>query len=156
MTAQRRSPQVAQATIAQNVLLRSPANHKQHALMPRTDPNDAYFLSESRLPMLVRSTTYRSNGSFRTPKEKRSQHGSSFDQITSSFRYYIRASSDTPKLNAFWRVAPSVRFSFFAIFPARVFFRASVFKVRTSSVVQERRFPFFMIRLLRIIGITAR
>jgi hypothetical protein len=36
-----------------------------------------------------------------------------------------------------------VRLSFFAIFPAPVFFRASVFKVRTSVVVQERRFPFF-------------
>jgi hypothetical protein len=29
--------------------------------------------------------------------------------------------------------------------PARVFFRASDFKVRTSAVVQERRLPFFMI-----------
>ena len=32
-----------------------------------------------------------------------------------------------------------------AILPARVFFRASDFKVRTSAVVQERRLPFFMI-----------
>jgi hypothetical protein len=47
-------------------------------------------------------------------------------------------------LKAFCRVAPSVRLSVFAIIPARVFFRASVFKVRTSAVVQERRFPFFM------------
>jgi hypothetical protein len=31
--------------------------------------------------------------------------------------------------------------------PAVVLFRASVFKVRTSSVVHERRFPFFMIYL---------
>ena len=43
--------------------------------------------------------------------------------------------------------APSVRFSFFAILPAVVLFRASVFRVRTSSVVQERRIPFFMIYL---------
>ena len=34
-----------------------------------------------------------------------------------------------------------------AILPAVVLFRASVFRVRTSSVVQERRFPFFMIYL---------
>jgi hypothetical protein len=61
--------------------------------------------------------------------------------------FYIRASSDTPKLNAFWRVAPSVRLRLFAILPARVFFRASDFKVRTSSGVQVRRFPFFMIGL---------
>jgi hypothetical protein len=38
-----------------------------------------------------------------------------------------------------------VRLSVFAILPARVFFRASDFKVRTSAVVQERRLPFFMI-----------
>ena len=47
-------------------------------------------------------------------------------------------------LKAFCRVAPSVRFSFLAILPAVVFFRASVFRVRTSSVVQERHFTFFM------------
>jgi hypothetical protein len=37
-----------------------------------------------------------------------------------------------------------VRLSFFAILPARVFFRASDFRVRTSAGVQVRRFPFFM------------
>jgi hypothetical protein len=40
-----------------------------------------------------------------------------------------------------------VRFSFFAILPAVVLFRATVFKICTSAVVQERRFPFFMIYL---------
>ena len=40
---------------------------------------------------------------------------------------------------------PSVRLSVFAIFPARVLFRASVFKVRTSAVVHERRLPFFIV-----------
>jgi hypothetical protein len=47
-------------------------------------------------------------------------------------------SSDTPILNAFWRVAPSVRFSFLAIFPALVLFRASVFRARTAVVVHAR------------------
>jgi hypothetical protein len=37
-----------------------------------------------------------------------------------------------------------VRLSVFAILAARVLFRASVFKVRTSTDVQGRRFPFFM------------
>jgi len=48
------------------------------------------------------------------------------------------------KLSAFWRVAPSVRLSFFAILPAPVFLRASVFRVRTSAVVQERRLLLFI------------
>jgi hypothetical protein len=40
-----------------------------------------------------------------------------------------RESSDNPILNAFCRVAPSVRFSDLAILLAGVFFRASDFKV---------------------------
>jgi hypothetical protein len=63
---------------------------------------------------------------------------------------------ENTKVKAFWRVAPSVRLSVFAILPARVFFRASVFKVRTSAVVQDRRLPFFMIRFLPIVGTMAR
>jgi hypothetical protein len=48
-------------------------------------------------------------------------------------------------LNAFCRVAPSVRFSTLAIFFAGAFLRAADFNVRTSAVVQERRFfPFFI------------
>ena len=43
-------------------------------------------------------------------------------------------------LNAFWRVAPSVRFSDLAIFPAGVFLRASDFNSRTWSAVQARLF----------------
>jgi hypothetical protein len=38
---------------------------------------------------------------------------------------YTRVSSERPRLKAFCRVAPSVRFSFLAILPAGVFFRAS-------------------------------
>jgi hypothetical protein len=41
-------------------------------------------------------------------------------------------------LNAFCRVAPSVRFSFFAILPAGVRFRANVFSARTSIADHER------------------
>jgi hypothetical protein len=47
-------------------------------------------------------------------------------------------------MNAFCRVAPSVRFSVLAILAASVFFRASVFNVRTSSFVQARRFDTFL------------
>jgi hypothetical protein len=43
-------------------------------------------------------------------------------------------------LKAFWRVAPSVRFSFLAICDAVVFLRAMAFRSRTSPEVQARRF----------------
>ena len=54
-------------------------------------------------------------------------------------------SSDNPRLNAFCRVAPSVRFKALAIFPAGVFFRAADFNSRTSADVHERRFEFLAI-----------
>jgi hypothetical protein len=42
-----------------------------------------------------------------------------------------RESSESPRLNAFCRVAPSVRFKLRAMLTAPVFFRASFFNVRT-------------------------
>ena len=51
-----------------------------------------------------------------------------------------RESSDRPMLNAFCRVAPSVRRNFLAIARAGVFLRANVFNSRTSPAVQARRF----------------
>jgi len=56
-----------------------------------------------------------------------------------------RESSDKPRLNAFCRVAPSVRFKALAIFPAGVFLRAADFNSRTSADVHERRFEFLAI-----------
>jgi hypothetical protein len=56
-----------------------------------------------------------------------------------------RESSDSLRLNAFCRVAPSVRFKDLAIFPAGVFFRAADFNSRTSADVHERRFEFLAI-----------
>jgi hypothetical protein len=47
-------------------------------------------------------------------------------------------------LNAFCRVAPSVRFNFLAILAAGVFLRAMVFSSRTSVEVQARRFFDFL------------
>jgi hypothetical protein len=56
-----------------------------------------------------------------------------------------RESSDNPILNAFCRVAPSVRFRDLAILRAGVFFRAIVFSSRTCTDVQARLlFPFFI------------
>ncbi len=56
-------------------------------------------------------------------------------------------------LNAFCRVAPSVRFSARAIFGAGVLFRASDFNSRTWSVVQARLFDdFFTMNSLRLFG----
>jgi hypothetical protein len=56
---------------------------------------------------------------------------------------YPRVSSDNPMLKAFWRVAPSVRLSDFAIAPAGRFFLAMAFRVRTCSALQATRFRFF-------------
>ena len=65
-----------------------------------------------------------------------------------------RASSETPRENAFCRVAPSVRLSSLAIFLAFVFFRASDFKVRTSDDVQGRFFvTFFTISISKIMNV---
>ena len=58
-----------------------------------------------------------------------------------------RESSDSPRLKAFCRVAPSVRLSVLAMLSARVFFRESVFNVRTSDGVHERRFEFLGINI---------
>jgi hypothetical protein len=57
-----------------------------------------------------------------------------------------RESRDSPRLNAFWRVAPSVRFNVLAMLEARVFFLAAVFKIRTSAVDHGRRFDFLAIQ----------
>jgi len=56
-----------------------------------------------------------------------------------------RESSDNPILNAFCRVAPSVRLRVRAMLAARVFFFASVFNVRTCAVVHAWRFDFLVI-----------
>jgi hypothetical protein len=53
-------------------------------------------------------------------------------------------------LNAFWRVAPSVRLSAFAILRADVFFLAMDFKVRTCSVDQATRLRFLAMNDLPI------
>ena len=55
-----------------------------------------------------------------------------------------RESSDKPILNAFCRVAPSVRFSVLAMRDAVFFCWAIVLKVRTCSAVQARRFVAFL------------
>jgi hypothetical protein len=62
--------------------------------------------------------------------------------LDKSLSGYGRDSKDNPRVKAFCRVAPSVRFNARAIFAAGVFFRASAFNVRTFSDVQARRFPF--------------
>src|SRR5262249_14286549 len=55
-----------------------------------------------------------------------------------------RESSDSPMLNAFWRVAPSVIFNFLAIFDAAVFFLACDFNSLIAVAVQSRRFFDFL------------
>jgi hypothetical protein len=53
-----------------------------------------------------------------------------------------RESSDNPRLNAFCRVAPSLRLRLLAIFLAGVLLRAADFNSRTSALVQARLFEF--------------
>src|SRR5262249_26801178 len=55
-----------------------------------------------------------------------------------SLIFAARVSSDSPRLKAFCRVAPSVLFKVRAIVPACVLLFASFFKVRTSFAVQVR------------------
>jgi hypothetical protein len=55
-----------------------------------------------------------------------------------------RESSDNPRLNAFCRVAPSLRLRLLATFFAGVLLRAADFNTRTSALVQERRFEFLL------------
>jgi hypothetical protein len=61
--------------------------------------------------------------------------------------HYTRESSDKPRLNAFCRVAPSVRFNARAMRDASVFFFASVFNVRICAVVHGRRFNILAIQI---------
>jgi hypothetical protein len=60
-------------------------------------------------------------------------------------RFQARELRDTPRLNAFCRVALVVCFKVRAMLAVRVFFFASVFKVRTSDAVHSRRFDFLAI-----------
>ncbi len=59
--------------------------------------------------------------------------------------YQARELSDNPRLKAFCRVAPSVRLKARAMLAARVFLLAAAFNLRTSSVVQARRFDLLAI-----------
>src|SRR5580658_6061012 len=64
-----------------------------------------------------------------------------------SFKYSVRhprESRDNPKLNAFWRVAPSDRFNLPAILLAGVLPRASDFSSRTSTEVHARLLDAFL------------
>src|SRR5580658_8733033 len=77
-------------------------------------------------------------------KKPRSRRGSLGWACRWSAQTQIRESSDNPILNAFWRVAPSVRFSALAIRLAGVFFLARVFNSRRCSAVHARRFVAFL------------
>jgi len=74
-----------------------------------------------------------------------SQANSSSALVGAELEVQARESSDSPRLNAFCRVAPSVRFKALAIFPAGVFLRAPDFNSRTSADVHERRPEFLAI-----------
>jgi hypothetical protein len=73
-----------------------------------------------------------------TATKKAPHRGGAFYFVQTGYR----ESSDSPRLKAFCRVAPSVRFKVRAMLAARVFLRAIVFNVRTSDDVHDRRFDF--------------
>jgi hypothetical protein len=84
-----------------------------------------------------------SNKTAETPRKKpRTAAGLLLTSPKRVYRPQPRESRDSPRLNAFCRVAPSVRFRVRAMLAARVFFRAIVFNVRTSDDVHDRRFEF--------------
>lgn len=68
-----------------------------------------------------------------------------FHFIKTGYQCQARESSDSPRLKAFCRVAPSLRFNLWAMLDACVFLRANVFSVLTSDDVHERRFEFLAI-----------
>ena len=80
-----------------------------------------------------------------TAMKDKTAHGGAFPSSKGISRCQPRESSDSPRLNAFCRVAPSVRFNLLAMLDAWVFLRANVFSVRTSDDVHERRFEFLAI-----------
>jgi hypothetical protein len=67
----------------------------------------------------------------------RPKHASINEKPRTAAGLFYRESSDSPRLKAFCRVAPSVRFKVRAMLAARV-----VFNVRTSDDVHDRRFDF--------------
>ena len=83
-----------------------------------------------------------------TPKKPRTWAGLksmvlSFETLPMEVQ--TRESSDNPILNAFCRVAPSLRFNALAILAAGFLFLASDFNVRTCSDVHARRFDTFLV-----------
>ncbi len=72
-------------------------------------------------------------------RRKSPAHGGALTVRLAASNFQARESSDKPRLNAFCRVAPSVRFRVRAMLAARFFFFACVFNVRTSAVVHARR-----------------
>ena len=68
--------------------------------------------------------------------------------VRAFFAADYRESSDSPILNAFCRVAPSVRFKARAMLAALVFFFACTFNLRMSAVVHERRFNLLAILVI--------
>ena len=82
------------------------------------------------------------------PRKKAPHRGGAFTSSKTGLPDQERESSDSPRLKAFCRVAPSVRFKLRAMLAARVFFRAIVFSERTSDEVHERRFDFLGIPIV--------
>ena len=70
--------------------------------------------------------------------------GHTLPDVRQPLFFQPRESSDNPRLNAFCRVAPSLRLRLLAIFLAGVLLRAADFNSRTSVLVQGRRFEFFL------------
>jgi hypothetical protein len=81
------------------------------------------------------------------PTDAQGIYGDSISELSDNclIRDHARELSDISRPSAFWRIAPTLRFSFFAIFGAGVFWRASDFSTRTSSFDQNQRLFFCII-----------
>jgi hypothetical protein len=89
-------------------------------------------------------------GSLAARSKEKAPHVRGFALRAELNSHQARESRDKPRLNAFCRVAPSVRFKVRAMLAARVFFLAAVFRVRTSAADHERRFDFLGINNLQV------
>jgi hypothetical protein len=81
------------------------------------------------------------------PNDAQGIYGDSISELSENclIRDHARELSDISRPSAFWRIAPTLRFSCFAIFGAGVFWRASDFSTRISSFDQNQRLFFCII-----------
>jgi hypothetical protein len=123
---------------------RSRHQHRRNGLLHDRRPLDPRPTPEGRYDQLCRA---QSSAMIARGKQKNNRSRTGRGDGLSPGRSYERESKETPKLNAFCLVAPSVLLSERAIFRAGVFCRALAFSSRMSSLVHWRRLDGFFAML---------